>query len=557
MGRADAALVLLWVATSTAIKDDCQLPTCVTLPGNTGNVEGLLSENHAFVEFKGIPFAEPPIGLNRWEPPRPSAPWGAGNTREAKEFKPNCIQSNVGGVAWPTMVDSFSEDCLYLNVWMPWSEQEKLEPMPVCLYIHGGGYAYGGANDVELDGSFFAEIGNCVMVTIQYRLGVFGFLGHPDFRTGVDNSTGNWGIQDQRLAIKWVHDNIASFNGNPWRILLFGESAGAASVSNHVAMNKSWPYFAHAAMQSGGFQDWAAKTLDDAAQNFEMFVDKMNCTSGSAAQVKQCLQNASVASVVLQSTSYVYPSEDSWTNCRWAPVIDNVELSDHPNVLLQRGDVHPTAHLILGTNEDEGTSFIGYNKTGTLPVSLPYNLTKDGFVTWSTAQWGAAASSMLLQLFPVPSTEYPSYWKAAQRVVGLYMMTCPNRRFARLHAATREDNSTYVYFFAELPGKMPTRDGVFHGADIRFVFFNVVFLTGWDEKDLGLMMNRFWTDLAATGDPNVRAHELRVRPVWPPVMKGSMNVSAIHLEASGVKPLPDVKHTQCNYFDTLPPNVQL
>jgi hypothetical protein len=147
-----------------------------------------------------------------------------------------------------------------------------------------------------------------------------------------------------------------------------------------------------------------------------------------------------------------------------------------------------------------------YNKTGTLPYTLPYNLTKTGFVAWATSQWGDVAASTLLSLFPVPSKTFPTYWKvsscvvpshsatdarspcgksipsispilidqAAERVVGLYMMTCPNRQYAQYHTATRPANSTFVYYFDELPGNVPTKEGVFHGADIRFVFFNVV-----------------------------------------------------------------------------------
>lgn len=161
-----------------------------------------------------------------------------------------------------------------------------------------------------------------------------GFLGHKDFRSSIDNSTGNWGIQDQRLAIRWVHENIHALNGDPSRILIFGESAGAAAVSNHVAMKRSWPYFSHAAMQSGGFQEWATKSLNEAGENFVMFTQKMNCT-GNSLQIRQCLQEADVAQLVTESTEYTYPHEDSWTACRWAPVIDGVELSMHPNKLLQ------------------------------------------------------------------------------------------------------------------------------------------------------------------------------------------------------------------------------
>jgi carboxylesterase type B len=537
-----------------AAADGCALPECVRLTGDAGNVEGALSDNGAFVAFRGIPFGQPPVGVLRWDSPRPATEIGKGNTLDVKTFKPNCAQSHDGGVAWETLTDSFSEDCLYLNVWMPWSEQEALPKMPVCVYIHGGGYAWGGANDRELDGSFFAEIGDCVAVTIQYRLGVFGFLGHNQLRAG-DNTTGNWGIQDQRLALKWVHDNIEAFNGDPKQVLIFGESAGAAGVSNHVAMKRSWPYFTHAAMQSGGFQEWAAKSEEHAEANAETFFKNVGCSSAhGSAELRRCLEEASDTAVIAAASSGEYPHEDSWSACRWAPVIDGVELSDHPNKLLERGAVHPTAHLIMGTNQDEGTDFIGYTKTGFLDPPLPSNLTEAEFRKWASVQFGEAVVDKVVALYPVPRA-HPTYWVAAQNVVGDYMMACPNRRFARHHALTRPGNTTYVYWFAELPGTIPKKRGVFHGADIRFVFFNVVYLTGWDEKDLGLDMNRFWSNMAASGSPNMRGNEVRVRPTWPPVnaTTESSAVAALYFEAAGVEALADVHPDQCIFWDTQPP----
>jgi len=249
---------------------------------------------------------------------------------------------------------------------------------------------------------------------------VFGFLGADSFRSASDGSTGNWGIQDQRLALRWVHTNIEAFQGDKDRIMIFGESAGAGGVSNHVAMKKSWPYFRNAAMQSGGFQEWVTKSVAQAGSNFEAFAARMGCT-GTEAVVRDCLVAAPVKKIVDVSTDGVYPHDDSWTACRWAPTIDGVELDAHPMVILKDGKVHPNASLILGTNADEGTDFIGYNKTGSLLHDLPHNLSKASFGKWAEKIWGAEAPASLEALYPVPQ-QYPGYWDAAQRVVGDYMM---------------------------------------------------------------------------------------------------------------------------------------
>lgn len=195
----------------------------VKLPNGDGSVRGDRLADLNVNRYLGIPFAAPPVGNGRWASPEPPKPW-APTVRPALHWAPNCAQ--LSPPAWQTMYhnkSAYSEDCLYLNVFAPEpmpGEQETLD-YPVMVWIHGGGYAYGGAHDSELDGTQLADMANVVVVTIQYRLDVFGFLGAESLRSrSSDNSTGNWAMQDQRMALRWVKENIGAFRGNASQITL-------------------------------------------------------------------------------------------------------------------------------------------------------------------------------------------------------------------------------------------------------------------------------------------------------------------------------------------------
>jgi hypothetical protein len=226
---------LLLAATATAaVAAGQQKGPVVKLPNGGGSIRGDQLDELNVHRFLGIPFAEPPVRERRWTSPVPAKSW-APAVRSATEWAPNCMQ--LDPPAWPTMAKNVSEDCLYLNVFSPapMDEQQQSLRYPVLVWIHGGGYAYGGAHDSELDGTQLADLANVVVVTIQYRLDVFGWLGSNSLRSrSEDNSTGNWGIQDQRLALKWVKQNIDAFNGNSSQVMIFGESAGVSAEATRL-----------------------------------------------------------------------------------------------------------------------------------------------------------------------------------------------------------------------------------------------------------------------------------------------------------------------------------
>lgn len=344
-------------------------------------------------------------------------------------------------------------------------------------------------------------------------------------------------------------------------------------MSNQVAMHKSWGLFQGAISQSGGFQRWVAKPLSEAEKNYAAVTKALGCGSGPAAV--DCLVGKTAAELLAQSESVRLPSTDGWDSCQWSPVIDGVELKEHPMDLLKSGRVAPGIKMILGANKDEGTSFLGYVKFGEDPLTPQYDMDQEAFRNWTANAFGRNFSQPLLALYPVasgpaePETSagdsgdlevYKDYYTAAVDVISDYMMWCPNRRFARWHTANNPgENSTYVYVFSEEPGIKHSREGVFHGAEIRFTFFAEDELVGWDEKALSLDMVRYWTNFAATQSPNYRpfngkhaaGRAVEEGKEWPAFQPTGLGV-AIDLVLPEVTRSLGRHSKQCDFWDQHP-----
>ena len=208
-----------------------------------GKIEGY--EECGLFVFKGVPYAEPPVGALRWFPPQPVKPWDG--VRSAKKFGPSALQNPMPGVFGTIELNHQSEGCLYLNVWTPGLDNVR---RPVFIWIHGGGYVSGGSELPVYDGSKLAARGNMVVVTINYRLGIFGFMSLNDATNGRIPSTGNQAILDQQFAMKWVRDNIEAFGGDPGNVTIAGESSGGRSVYAHLASPTARGLFQKAIVQS-------------------------------------------------------------------------------------------------------------------------------------------------------------------------------------------------------------------------------------------------------------------------------------------------------------------
>ncbi|HZO14922.1 MAG TPA: carboxylesterase family protein, partial [Polyangiaceae bacterium] len=340
-----------------------------TEPGFVVTTEGAvrgLEVGETFA-FKGIPFAAPPVGKLRWRAPGAPACWA--KERPASEFSAECMQQDGQTIHG-------SEDCLYLNVWTPSSGASTARP--VMVYIHGGGNITGDAKGMDLGGGNFlfegqdlAERADVVVVTVQYRLGVFGFLAHPALAAeSPSSSSGNYALRDQLAALQWVRDNIREFGGDPNHVLLFGESAGGLNVSAQIASPLSKGLFAAAIMQSGGYE---AKTKAHADSVGEAFVSTTGCDQD--AEPLDCLRNLDAVDVV-KAVDNSAVGANGKIHTQFGPTVDGVVLLDSPLSVVTKG-THNHVPFVIGVNADETASPL---------FQIPFTLTQAGYQAAVQAQ---------------------------------------------------------------------------------------------------------------------------------------------------------------------------
>ena len=310
-----------------------------------GKLEGKAMEDYTV--FRGVPYAAPPVGELRWKKPQPPASWEG--VRQAVEFAPGCPQV-------PHEPDSFyyrefyshgrsekSEDCLYLNVYTP--AKSAGEKLPVLFWIHGGAFTHGWSNEIEFDGARFCELG-VILVTINYRVGLFGFLSHPLLHgEDLQKLSGNYGLYDQIAALQWVHDNIDGFGGDPEKVTIFGQSAGAMSVQVLCSTSLTKGLFRGAILQSGlGLN--RGLPLEQAEKINASFMEKAGiCT-------REELYSLSEEKLVrlIQSRSEENP-------LAIGPVIDGVLLTDSYNTLIRTGQIADISYIIGSTAQELGEDF--------------------------------------------------------------------------------------------------------------------------------------------------------------------------------------------------------
>lgn len=365
-----------------------------------GPIQGFVQ--NGLNNFLGIPYAQPPVGPLRWKPP--VAPAAATTTLQTLAYGNFCPQGlselSPGGGA---------EDCLYLNVQGP-ANATAGSNLPVLFWIHGGGLTTGSGQ--EYNGASLSQLGNVVVVTINYRLGLLGFLGHPALAAEdtVHHSSGNYGTLDQQLALTWVHANIAKFGGNPNNIMIFGESAGGQSVITQL-VSPTAPKFARAVIESGAYARTYPTQAGAQSQGLTL-AESLGC-SGTSEITATCLRN-------LPATTLVTAAGAADFGVDIAPNIDNWVLKQQPFAAIAAGDF-ARVPVIDGTNHDEYRLFVSEMDITESLFHQPIGYTVAGYDNFVSSEDAAFAPQVLAQ-YPVYDYQSPNYAVAA--VATDYAFSC-------------------------------------------------------------------------------------------------------------------------------------
>jgi len=472
------------------------LPAAGALEGPVKTESGLVAGTGQEVRvFKGIPYAAPPAGDLRWKPPQAPRPWQG--ARQATEFGPACPQAPGPLGKFPNQ----SEDCLTLNVWTP--SKKAGQRLPVMVWIHGGGFTQGASSQPVYSGESLARQG-VVVVTINYRLGIFGFLAHPRLTTeSRHRSSGNYGLLDQIAALQWVQRNIAAFGGDPKRVTIFGESAGGASVFLLLVCPPAKGLFQRAISESGTGVSVSIRHRSETWYSYTP-MEKLGQALG---EDLTALRAKTTAEMLALARS---PGLDKSVgeSADYRPIVDGFVVPDDPGELLEAGRVHKVL-LLAGTNADEGTLF--------MLIDPSQGKTLAAYREDLKRRYGVSADR-LLALYPASNDAEAR--PAASRLLGDTRFLHPTRSVLR--AMVRKGAKTYAYHFTRVSRVSgPLRLGAFHGAEIPYVFGNLsVPLFGaqapgpnaYDDRDRALSreMSAVWVRFAATGDPNGPG-----LPVWP------------------------------------------
>ncbi|XP_075573250.1 bile salt-activated lipase [Pelecanus crispus] len=481
-----------------------------------------LFENYVDI-FRGIPFAAPPKTL---EDPQPHPGWDG--TLQAKKFKNRCLQMTLA----QTDVRG-SEDCLYLNIWVPQGRRDVSTNLPVMIWIYGGGFLVGGSqganflNNYLYDGEEIAVRGNVIVVTVGYRVGPLGFLS-----TGDANLPGNYGLKDQHMAIAWVKRNIKAFGGDPDNITIFGESAGAASVSLQTLSPKSKGLFKRAISQSGvGLCSWAIQK--DPLAWAKKLGQKVGCPIDNTTALADCLRVSNPKTLTLayhlQLINLPIPLVHTLA---LTPVVDGDFLPDMPeNLFANAADID----YIAGVNNMDGHIFAGID----LPaINRPLvKITADEvyhLVKGLTVDRGEAGANATYNIYTQAWGDNPNQEVMKKTVVELitdYIFLIPTQWALSLHAQNARNAKTYSYLFSQ-PSRMPIYPpwvGADHTDDLQYVF-GKPFATplGYlpKHRTVSKAMMAYWTNFARTGDPNKGISEVPV--TWPPYTKESSSYLEIN-----------------------------
>jgi acetylcholinesterase len=493
-------VILLCILQTIWSKD----PVIMTEKGKVrGFTQNILGKN--LDTYLGIPFAKPPVKDLRFKHPLPNDAWES--TFNATHMPNTCVQGyddffgNFSGSQLWNPNTRVSEDCLYLNVWVP---RTNIRNAAVMVWIYGGGF-YSGTSTLNVyNAEVLAAENEVIVVSMQYRVGMLGFLA-----LGTPEVPGNAGLFDQLLALEWVQNNIHYFDGDPNNVTLFGESAGSVSVSMHLLSPLSRGKFARAILQSGSANtNWATCDMKEAVSRGRAAAKLFNCTAEKAIDIARCLRNA--------------PPKD-FPNKEWitkgimqfpfVPVIDGSFFIETPDKSLEQGNFKKT-QILLGSNKDEGNYFLIYQ------LSELYRIEKEPSLSYANF---TSSITNLFEYYPyypkklnpfglnAINFQYTNWLNIQDRqankanlddAVGDFHFVCGVNKFAESYAKKGQNVYYYYFTYRSSMNPWPKYLGVMHADEINYVFGEPLRpRSGYknSERQLSRKMMQYWVNFAKTG----------------------------------------------------------
>ncbi len=509
-------------------KPDCTTNTIDTNQGRLCGVSVKTTNGKITNAYLGLPYAETTAGENRWRVPIPLKNWES--LFNGTAFGPACPQA--ANPSYPQ-----SEDCLSINVWTPGTKSDK--PREVLVFIYGGAFVFGYNGDPMYNGAYTAAYGDVVVVSMNYRLGALGFLAGLKDKTTGEEINGNFGILDQILALKWVQENISAFGGDPEKVAIYGESAGAMSVGIHlVSSPESKPLFRAAIMESNPL-GLPYKTFKNSRSIAKRFAHNLGCSIDDVS----CMRNK-LPEVVLdaqQQGNMIWPAVFHGIKdlLAWAPVVDGEVITEQPIEAISNGKL--TKPLVIGTNRNEGLLFIEKAKAAFKRETiskLDYKLMVDFIFR------DRKIAKKLYEIYP-PSDSDNTF--IVSKVITDYLFTCPS-----LFSASHCSPSTWSYQFDHVssfniwPQAKGCKDYVCHGDELPYVFHSAAnrghkFTP--DEDKLSNLMVGYWTNFAKTLNPNPSDIN------WSQFEPNAMNLILLTPE-SAIEAKADL-NANCEFWDSV------
>jgi len=478
----------------------------------TGLLAGVPGSDRSVIVYKGVPFAAPPVDNLRWRAPQPAAAWAG--VRQADQFGANCMQLIVEKRdPWTHEFMAhgpISEDCLYLNVWTAAGTAER---RPVLLFMHGGGLSEGSGSIAAYDGEALARKG-LVVVTMNYRLGVLGYMAHPALTSeSGGKASGNYGLLDQIAALRWIQQNIAAFGGDPQVVTIAGQSAGASSVHALAASPLAKGLFHRAIAESGS--SVAAADPPSLADAEQMGVRLAAAVNAKSTADLRAVPWATLADRTGRNSPF-----------RFGIIVDGMALREPPARTVAAGR-HNDVPFLTGTNGDEN---------GAVPNPM---MQAAGWAPYAKQRYGAMADAFLA-LYPAATDADAA---AAQNASARDQARTSTHLWA-LNRLVTSRTRIFTYFFTHpLPGPDAARYGAFHTSEVPYVFNT---LNGPDrnyaaaDRALADTISSYWVNFAKTGDPNGAG-----LPQWPAVSAGE----ALTMELGDmVRPIPVAEKSRLEFF---------